>query len=101
VGNEGFDDVIGTEEGRPMAKPDRLLASARENRSYGSGLRGIQLFFSSPLVGMQEEFDPLAPRLARILLRRKTYPEKREGEEDRLVLLVLERDDHLLLGYLD
>jgi len=35
-----------------MAKPDRLLASARENRSYGSGVRGIQLFFSSPLVAI-------------------------------------------------
>ena len=58
MGNEGFDDVIGTEEGRPMAKPDRLLASARENRSYGSGSRGIQLFFSSPLVDLQEEFNP-------------------------------------------
>ena len=54
IGEErGFDDMIRTEGGRPMAKPDRPLAPARENRSYGSGVRGIQLFFSSPLVDLQ------------------------------------------------
>ena len=44
-----------------MAKPDRLPASARENQPHVSGSRGIQLFFSSPLVGLQEEFDPPWP----------------------------------------
>ena len=33
-----------------MTKPDPLPASAHANRPYGSGMRGIQLFFSSPLV---------------------------------------------------
>ena len=39
-----------------MTKPNPLLASERENKPYGSGLRGIQLFFSSPLVALQKEF---------------------------------------------
>jgi len=52
-------------------------------------------------VGLQEEFNPLGPRLARILLRRQTYPGKREGEKDRSVLLVMGRDDRLLLACLN
>jgi len=39
-----------------VTKPDPLPASARANRPYGSGVRGIQLFFSSPLVALQKEF---------------------------------------------
>jgi len=40
-----------------VTKPDPLPASARANRPYGSGVRGIQLFLTSPLVALQKEFS--------------------------------------------
>ena len=78
-----------------MTKPDPLPASAHANRPYGSGMRGIQLFFSSPLVDLEEEFS--SPALAR-MDRTKVDGEKGESEKDRWVLLGRGRHDLLLSG---
>ena len=59
MGNEGYENVIRTEGGRTPAEGSVADLSASENRSYGSGMRGIELFSSSPLVGLQEEFSSL------------------------------------------
>ena len=84
-----------------MAELNPISSSTRENRSYGWGLRGIQLFFSSPLVVSQEEFNSL--RCPRCELGRDGWLtwEKWEREEDHLIPLVLGRDDLLLLAYLN
>src|SRR3989454_6742942 len=65
-------------------------ASARENQPYGSGVRGIQLFFSSPLVVMRKEFgSPLSkkekcpPRRAGMKGIGATGPEIQSGQIDR------------------
>src|SRR2546426_12293628 len=55
---------------RPSAKSSP--ASARENQSYGSGIRGIELFFTSPLVVSLEEFNSL--RCPRCELGRDGWP---------------------------
>ncbi len=56
---------------------------------------GFKLFFTSPLVALQRKFKPC------VRSHSKTFQEKREREKDRLVLLMLGRDDHLLLVYID
>ena len=61
MGNEGFYEIIRIEGGRTVAERQIADPSARENQSYGSGMWGIQLFLTSPLVGLQEEFDPPWP----------------------------------------
>src|SRR5947209_5866057 len=68
MGNEGFDNVIRTAGGVRCGQTEPAVASARENQPYGSGVRGIQLFSSSPLVALQKSSVPasdgesLAPR---------------------------------------
>ncbi len=73
-----------------MTKPDPLPASARANGPYGSGVRGIQLFLTSPLVVMRKEFgSPLSkkekcpPRRAGMKGIGATGPEIQSGQIDR------------------
>src|SRR5439155_3964085 len=61
-------------------------------------MRGIELFFTSPLVGLREEFG--STTLARLNRSDTEVAKKGEREKDRLVLLVMGRDDRLLLAYL-
>src|SRR2546428_7045149 len=71
------------------------VAAPREDPSHGSGLRRIELFSSSPLVGLQEEFNPLVARENRVDAEDGSRKEGK-GRRPGLVLPMLGRDDLLL-----